>query len=362
MACFFIAFSYDTKPAAKYFFALAEELAAQGHQIIVITPEQKDKITVKNQNIQLFTWLSKRPTHFKDALFLHRLIKKFRPDCIISTFASVNICTLVGWLNKVPNRIVWYRTMSRALEIDVQMPDWKIYFYRLRKRLIYRLATKLIANSKAAAQDLQKVYAINEEKSSVLHFLVEDPKIDSPPRTDEIICVGRLHPCKGQETLIRAVAELKSSFPQIAVNFVGGGRERENYENLAKKLGVERHCRFSGAASSDEVFRQMAQAALCVVPSRDEAFGWVNVEAHSVGTPVVASAVGGIKEVVVDGQTGFLVAPDDVAALTEKIELLLKNTKLRKKFGKQSLVHFEENFSMRHLNRHTEFFENLIAD
>lgn len=360
MACFFIAVSYDHKPATGYFFALAGELAERGHRVIVLIPKQNEKIA--NEKFEICEWQSARPTHLRDALFLHELIKRFRPDCIISTFASVNVCTLIGWLNRIQHRVVWYRTMSQALEIDIKMSAWKIFLYRWRKRLIYRLATGFVANSQAAADDLQNVYGTNGKPCSVLHFLVAEPTINfTRTKTNEIVCVGRLHPCKGQETLIRAVARLKDVFPQITVDFIGGGREKENYERLAKSLEVEKNCRFVGSVSSAEVFCRMAAAAICVVPSRNEALGWVNIEALSVGTPVVASRVDGIKEVVLDGETGFLVAPTDVNAFAEKIELLLKDESLRTKFERQAGIHFKNNFSLAHITRHADFFESLTA-
>lgn len=359
MACFFIAVSYDRKPATAYFFSLAEKLAERGHQVVVIVPQQPEKI--ENDKFQIIEWQSVRPTHWRDAIFLRKLIKKMRPDCIISTFAAVNVCTLTGWLSGIPHRVVWYRTMSRALETDWKMPTWKIFLYRWRKRQIYRLATHFVANSQAAADDLSDVYQMNGEKCSVLHFLVSEPRFNAlPSEPKKIVCVGRLHPCKGQEVLIRAVAQLKTDFPQIAVDFIGGGREKENYEKLAKSLNVEENCRFVGSIPSVEVFRRMAAAAICVVPSTNEALGWVNLEAHSVGTPVVGSKVDGIKEIVLDGETGFLVPPTDVKGFAEKIRLLLSDESLRSEFGRQARRRFENNFSLAHIVRHADFFENLV--
>lgn len=360
MACFFIAVSYDQKPATAYFIALAEKLAERGHRVVMIIPKQAEKI--ENDKFQIIEWKSIRPTNLSDAIFLWKLIKKMRPDCIVSTFAAVNVCTLIGWLAGVSHRVVWYRTMSRALETDWKMPAWKIFIYRRRKKQIYRLATHFVANSHAAADDLKNVYQTNGEKCSVLHFLVSEPPLNAPPfEPEKIVCVGRLHPCKGQTILIRAVAHLKNHFPNVSVDFIGGGREKENYERLAKSLEVEKQCRFIGAVPSAEVFRRMAAAAVCVVPSTNEALGWVNIEAHSVGTPVVGSNVDGIKEIVSDGETGFLVPPTDVEGFAEKIRLLLSDQTLRTKLGTQARRRFENNFSLAHIARHADFFENLLT-
>lgn len=366
MACFFITASYDNKPAAKYFFALANALVAGGHQVVLIVPPHAEIAENQTTNPQIFTWASKRPTHWRDALFLHKLIIRLRPDCLISTFASVNITTLVGWVNRVPHRVVWYRTMSKALDLDHDLPVWKTFFYRFRKRLVYRFATHFVANSRAAAADLQAVYLVKKDKCSVLHFLIADPKVNrsdvqTDVQTTKLICVGRLHRCKGQETLIRAIAKLKNVFPQLTAEFIGGGPEKSNYETLAKSLGVQNNCDFLGSIASKEVFERMAAAAICIVPSVNEALGWVNIEAQSVGTPVVASAIDGIKEVIVDGETGFLVPVNNVEAFADKIGCLLTNDALRQQFGLQARAHFEKNFSIEHISRHADFFERLIS-
>jgi glycosyltransferase involved in cell wall biosynthesis len=84
------------------------------------------------------------------------------------------------------------------------------------------------------------------------------------------------------------------------------------------------------------------------------------VEASSAGVPVVASNTGGIPEIVVDGETGFLVPPGDPRALAEKIILLLKNEDLRRRFGKAARARFESAFSVRNVSRHADFFESLL--
>jgi glycosyltransferase involved in cell wall biosynthesis len=362
MACFVLATTYNQKPAGKYFLALANELAVRGHKVVVLVPPHEEVVSNENSNPAIVTWISKRPTGWRDALFFRRLMAKVKPDAVISTFASVNICTLIGWLYSIPNRVVWYRTISQAIDTDNRSSKLKTFFFRFRKRLIYNFATHFVANSKAAAADLQAVYKVAADKCTVLHFLADEPQVSvKTEKTNELICVGRLHPSKGQETVIRAVARLKSEFPALKAEFVGAGRERVNYENLAQDLGVADNCQFVGSVSSPQVFEKLAAASICVVPSHNEAMGWVNIEAQSVGTPVVASSVDGIKEVVVDGKTGFLVPPKDVESFAAKIELLLKNEGLRQKLAHQARLHFADKFSLKHIAKHAEFFETLVA-
>lgn len=362
MACFFVAAGLGNKSASNYFRALAAELTARGHTVVVIAPRHGGAAENQNSNPKVFNWISKRPTHWRDAQFLRGLIKQFRPDCIVATFASVNVCALVGWANRVPHRVVWYRTLSAQIDADNQNPRWKNNLFRLRKRIVYLFATKFIANSEASSLDLQNVYKIEESKCSVLHLLVAEPEIGFPPeKSHKVVCVGRLHPSKGQDILIRAIASLKQTVPSISVEFVGDGSARAEYEKLARDLGAEKHCEFTGFVSAGEVLKKMAAAAICVVPSRNEALGLVVIEAQSVGTPIVASRVDGIKETVIDGQTGFLVPPLAVEDFAEKIRLLLVDEELRGQMATNARTHFENNFSLKLISRHAAFFESLIS-
>ena len=103
----------------------------------------------------------------------------------------------------------------------------------------------------------------------------------------------------------------------------------------------------------------LARASVCVVTSKNEAFGYVGAEAQAVGTPVVASEVDGIVEVVLDGETGFLVPPEDAAAFAEKIKVLLLDDALREQFGVNAREHFLKTFSTSNIARHVDHLEQL---
>lgn len=106
----------------------------------------------------------------------------------------------------------------------------------------------------------------------------------------------------------------------------------------------------------------MATASVCVVPSRSEAFGRVNIEAMAAGTPVVASGVGGIPEIVRDGQDGFLVPPDNPQALADKLRLILSDPALRAAMGQSARQRFLDCFEQQaNVARQADWFEALVA-
>jgi len=361
MACFFITATYGDNSVFKYFRALADELARRDHRVILIVGGRRHDVVDRDSNPSILTWPSARPTKWRDAVFLYSLIREHRPDCVIGNFAAVNLCLLVGKICGVPNRIAWYHTITRAIDADSALPKWKRSFLKLRKRLVYRCATRIIANSMAAAKDAQKVYGVPDDKCMSLPFLIPDPPVrNSGGNSDKVVCVGRLYRSKGQATLIRAAKRIRESAPNVTIEFIGDGPERRNCEALAASLGVRDCCSFPGTLPLAEALTRVASAAVSVTTSWNEASGLASVEAQAVGTPVVASAVDGIMEVVLDGQTGFLARPDDADAFAEKIIALLKNDEMRRRFGLRAREHFEKTFSDRNIARHADLFERLV--
>lgn len=359
MAGFLIATSYGNKAVPNYFFALARELTCRGHRVTVIVDGQPE-IPPREGPVELIAWPSKRPTHLRDALFLRNWLRRHRPECVVANFGATNWCLLVGWWCGVPHRLAWYHTLSTQIDADTRLPRWKLQLLRRRARWVYRFATGIVANSEAARSDVSRVFGVPPTRCSVLPLLIGEP---APTTTEKnphlVVCVGRFHPSKGQHTLVRALPFIQAVVPGVTVEFIGEGPERQCCSSLAESLGVGHCCRFRGALPLPEVLARMAAAAICVSPSRAEAFGLVNVEAQSVGTPVVASNVGGIRDIVRDGETGLLVPPDDPPALARAILRLLLDDPLREAFGARAIEHFQHSFSLRNISGHAALLENL---
>jgi D-inositol-3-phosphate glycosyltransferase len=152
-----------------------------------------------------------------------------------------------------------------------------------------------------------------------------------------VLFVGRIEPLKGIDVLIEAAARVDGGFNLLVVG--GGGKDAERKESLtslANELGLSERVIFRDAVPHDDLPLYYNAADICVVPSYYESFGLVAVEAMACGVPVVASRVGGLKETVIDGRTGYLVpwrCPDPFA---ERLELLLSNEPLRRKLGREA--------------------------
>jgi len=133
--------------------------------------------------------------------------------------------------------------------------------------------------------------------------------------------VGRLAVEKGQDLALRALAALGTGEPNLVLVLVGDGPERNALEALAGQLGLSGRVLFTGARPD---VRQLYQAFdLVLLPSRSESLPMVLLEAGTAGVPVLATRVGGMPEVVEDGETGLLVPPEDPAALAAAAKRIL---------------------------------------
>ncbi|MBE9530613.1 MAG: glycosyltransferase family 4 protein [Proteobacteria bacterium] len=163
-----------------------------------------------------------------------------------------------------------------------------------------------------------------------------------------LIFVGRVVEEKGVEDLIRAVAILAPTFPDITALIVGEGQDRPVLEEISKTLGLSDRVIFTGWVEPDMIPAYLAAGDIFVGPSREfEAQGLSVIEAMVSGTPVIASRVGGVVDSVRHEETGLLVnerSPDEIAAAVERI---VKTPMLAERLGKQGYKLSEAKFSRR---------------
>jgi glycosyltransferase involved in cell wall biosynthesis len=133
---------------------------------------------------------------------------------------------------------------------------------------------------------------------------------------ENLLFVGRLRLRKGVEVLLAAIDTLRREYPTVRLRIVGDGEQRRTLELMVKRLDLVDEVEFLGRQAPEEVRRLLAESRALVVPSIYEGMPLVILEAMEQGVPVVASAVSGIPEVVIDGETGWLVHPEDPQQLS----------------------------------------------
>ncbi|MCW2711234.1 MAG: mshA [Marmoricola sp.] len=211
-------------------------------------------------------------------------------------------------------------------------------------------ADMLVANTVDEAKQLIDLYDADPARVEVVHPGVDlttfrdvgmsgaRERLGLPPDGPLITFVGRIQPLKAPDVMLRAVAVLLERRPalrsSLTVAVVGGpsgsGLEHpDSLVRLAEDLGIDRLVRFVPPVRQGELVDWYAASTLVCVPSYNESFGLVAIEAQATGTPVVAAAVGGLTTAVSDGRSGLLVGDHDPASYAVAFERILFEPGLR---------------------------------
>jgi glycosyltransferase involved in cell wall biosynthesis len=159
-----------------------------------------------------------------------------------------------------------------------------------------------------------------------------------------LLFVGRLRIRKGVEVLLEALKDLRVLHPAVRLRIAGDGEHRERLERSKSGLDLGEAVVFLGSCDAGRVRRLLAGAAALVVPSIYEGMPLVVLEAMAAGVPVVASAVSGIPEVVVDGETGWLVPPENPKALAAALDEVLTGPAEARRRGEAGRRRVDERF------------------
>ncbi len=173
---------------------------------------------------------------------------------------------------------------------------------------------------------------------------------ETPGPSDEFtwIAVGRFEEAKDYPNLLAAFAQLASAVPHARLNVVGEGRLQAQTERFARHLGLEERVRFLGARS--DVPALLARADAYVLSSAWEGLPMVLLEAGAARLPVVATDVGGNRDVVLEGRSGLLVPPRNPSALAEALRLVMDTpTPQRRHMGELGREHVQRHFGINHI-------------
>lgn len=244
-------------------------------------------------------------------------------------------------------------------------PYMENYFYRFLVRSSSRLCKKIIVISKAIGDFVVRTENIPQEKIVPILYGLDLPEEIYSPSPQELrhrfgvedhmpvlAAVGRLVTSKGHRTLIESLPIVLKEVGETTLLIAGSGPLEGDLKKLARKLGVEERVRFLGFLNDvDPLYRTID---LLVHPSLREGFGLTVLEAMGHGLPVIASRVTALPEIVEDGKTGILVAPQNTQALAEAIIRILKDKPLRMKMGAAGLRRMTEHFLLDRMVRETE--------
>ena len=227
------------------------------------------------------------------------------------------------------------------------------------QRAAYACADLVVANSRAAADRLLKEQVPSRKIRVVPNGL--DIKLFQTrppnPRPRKVVVVANLRPEKGHEVLIDAAAKILVRFPDATFDIVGGGPLLDTLRARCADRQVARAVTFAG--HQEDVAARLAAADIFTLPSRSEAFPNAVLEAMAAGLPIVASAVGGICELLADNGSGLLVPAGDADALAAGLQALMSDPERAARLGAAARMAAETRYSF---DRMVTAFDALYRD
>ena len=300
------------------------------------------------------------------AYFLNAL--NFAKFCIINRVDLIHILDHVWWkpaeliaakILKIP--FVSMITFNRPADAKAGAVRW---------------AARIVANSSSTAQDF--IDAGLGSKTCVVHNAVEPMEYQNaisvrselfgnqnvPEDAFLFAYVGVIHPVKGIDVLLKSFSAVNKAYPDTRLVLVGGEKDngcKSELLNLSSELGLESVIHWTGFRT--DINSVMRSIDTLVVPSRQEPFGFVTIEAGAASRPVIASAVGGIPEIVRDGVDGLLVSPDNVDQLAAAMIKIVEQPQLRESFSENFYQRVCSKFSNeRMLKQWSEIYDELFAN
>ena len=307
---------------------------------------------------------------FKAFFDIWKLIKKNKP-LIVHTHSSK-----AGLLGRLAAKFA-------GIPIIVHTPHGHVFFgyfgplktkiFIILEKLASRITDKIVALTNREKEDHLRLRIANDDKFIIIHSGIDLKKFKElsfnekqnlkrdlgiPENILIIGTAGRLEPVKGPEFLIEAAKYIISKYPNTHFLFSGDGHLKQNLEERASELGIEKNIIFLNWR--DDVAKIISIYDVFVLPSLNEGMGRVLVEAMALGKPIVASNIGGIPDLVSHGKNGFLVPPKDPRELANCIQILIEDEEKRAKMGKAGKEIVENFTKEKMVEKIAELYKELM--
>lgn len=361
---FIITRSDDIGGAQIHVRDLSTALRAVGHDAVVLAGTNgvlADQLRANGVPYYCLHHLARDVGPFQDVRCFSELretLREIQPD-IISTHS-----TKAGFIGRIAGKTLSIPTLFTAhgWGFTDGRPPLQAFAFWAVERTTAALAARIITVCESDRAAAVRAHLTSSDRLVTIHNAM--PEIDetlqaspgnSPPR---LVMVARLSHWKDQPTLLQALSGLKDLKWQLEL--IGDGPLRKQLEDLTQSLDLTSRVTFLGFCR--DVPERMAEAQLFLLISKWEGFPRSILEAMRAGLPVIASDVGGVRESVVDGTTGFVIPRGDVAYLRECLRKLITSTDLRVCMGKAGRARYEEKFTFdRLVERTTKVYESVLG-
>lgn len=338
---------------------LAKGLSDRGHEVLVIAPSQTGRGYEEYDGNYLIKRTASVPFPFYQnfrisptpQIEVRKIIREFQPDVIhiqmalflgfvARNYAGKYDIPLVATNHAMPENLMDNIRLMAPISKPIQrlMVEYGARFHS--KADYITLPTKSAIDMFGEDRVTSPVVAIsNGIDLSRFEPTKADPEIyekfNIPADKQIVTYLGRVDAEKHLDVLIRAFATIADNDRHLLI--VGNGTEAEHLRNLTYSLGVDGQVTFTGRVSDEEIVALHKVGVLYAITSPAELQSIATLEAMASGKPIVAVDAGALGELCQDGTNGYLVPKDDVKAVADAIDKILKDKKLQKEFSKKSL-------------------------
>jgi colanic acid/amylovoran biosynthesis glycosyltransferase len=229
---------------------------------------------------------------------------------------------------------------------------------------LFKRSDFIIVLSEAMKEELLRLHCPGE-KIRVHHLGVDLNKFKPGEKKERgyntLLLAGRLVEKKGIPLAIEAFARIKNKYPQSRLKIIGDGYLKDTIEDLIRQHGLQDRITLVGFHTPyTQIKEEMSNADIFILPSHtskrgdEEGTPMVLMEAQAMGLPVISTFHAGIPEVVIDGETGFLVKEKDIDALADRLAYLLDHPELRLEMGRKGRAHIEKHYNVKDEITHIE--------
>lgn len=328
--------------------------------IATVIANFKEYYSGENQVSYLATWTEKHKfsTGIKAVLTLRKIIRKNKIDVVHFHVAQKSSFYRKALLAKLVPRRTKVIFHMHASQFDT--------FYKLAgkkaKKKIQRELSRLdglVVLSEEWAAFYEQITDAPIEIIENAVMVEEQPKYN--PRATEIITLGRLGKRKGSYDILHVAKQLESEFPNVCFTLFGDG-EIEEVEREMEALASQ-NVRLGGWLLKEDRDEIVAGTVLHLLPSYQEGLPMSILETMSEGIPNLASDVGGIPQVIQDGENGMLIKPGDISSMVEKLRYFLTDEKLREKLSQASYEKIKTDFSLeKYFEKWDRYYESLLEE
>lgn len=298
---------------------------------------------------------------FTRTIRICRILKKLNPDVVHIHSLDYIHPFFVGFVDLLTNCFQVLIVSPWGTDVISTLKPSSSFMGILSKKILFARAQVITATTKYLADITTKLVP----KGTPIHiipfgvdFKIFHIRKESLSRKAvHIGFVKHLTPKYGPDYLLKAMAIVAKRIPNVHLSMVGHGGMEDHLKQMVAELDIERLVTFTGYRQYEEIPNILSDFDIFVMPTTEsESFGVAAIEAQAMEVPVIASDIGGIPEAILDGETGILVEPKNVEALSEAIIKLILNNKLRKKMAKRGRKFVFKNYN---IEDNVLMFENL---